>query len=162
MFLVFAIHVSVFAQWKTSVVDDSFDKYIVSLNFSKDNGAEASLVLLDGKLIFSIMSDLNFEDHYNDVEITFKLSDGNKEYKITGGTPSNSKTLVLLPKNGVIGDAGNLLKGEFLSDFKKAISMKVKISYDRYYKGYTYKAWETFVFDMSGSTNAYNRVSTQK
>ena len=86
----------------------------------------------------------------------------NKTYMISGLSSRGDSYIILAPQGGSMQSIGELMIDEFLNDFKSSSLMKMKISYSVPYRGSSYKSYEEYVFNMTGSTNAYNRVSNQK
>lgn len=152
------------AQWKIKYEDDGFDdKSYVAYSMSKDGAAKIHMVTYENDVILFIETpEIVYRSRANDVEITFKINGVNKVCKISGCTSSGSSSLMLTPKDGGMYDIGKLLKDEFLSDFKNASAMKVRVYYSAMYSGYEIKKWEEYVFNMTGSTSAYNKVLKQK
>lgn len=153
-----------YAQWKVSIDDDGFDsKSYVATIISKDGNAQISMVLIEEGIALGVSTpEITYRDHNNDVELTFKINGQNKVYDIVGHSSRGSSYIILTPQNGGINDVGKLMTEEFVADFKKASAMKLKIAYSVPYKGTSYKSYEEYVFNMGGSTNAYNKVKNQK
>lgn len=153
------------AQWKVQVEDDGFDdKSYVATALSKDGNARITLALVEQGMVIGVsVPDIIFRDSTNDVDITFKVKGENKTYNIIGCASRGSNGYIILaPKNGSIKNIGELMSDEFVADFKNASAMKMKVSYSVPYRGTSYKSHEEYVFNMTGSANAYNRVSLQK
>lgn len=152
------------AQWKVQVEDDGFDdKHYVASAMSKDGEAKMNLILYDGNVVLTMETpEISYMKHYSKVEFTFKIKGENKICEIGGCASSGSSMLLLVPKGGGHTDLGKLFTEEFLSDFKNASLVKVKIIYAVPYRGTSYDTYEEYVFNMTGSTSAYNRVSKQK
>ena len=152
------------AQWKVAIEDDGFDsKSYVATVLSKDGNARISMVQVEQGVVLGVNTpEITYRDHNNDVELTFKINGQNKAYNITGCSSRGDSYIILSPQKGDIHDIGKLMTEEFVADFKKASAMKLKISYSVPYKGSSYKSYEVYVFNMTGSTNAYNRIKNQK
>lgn len=153
-----------FAQWKVAIEDDGFDdRSVVATVLSKDGDARISMAKIDKGLVLGVRTpEITFIDKNNDVEITFKIKGVNKTYKVLGLSSRGDSYIILAPQGGNLNNIGDLLSDEFLTDFKSASLMKMKISYSVPYRGSSYKSYEEYVFNMTGSTNAYTRVSNQK
>ncbi len=164
VFVMLALSSSAFAQWRVQVEDDGFDdKHYVASVMSKDGEAKMNLILYDGSVILDMETpEISYMKNYNKVEFTFKIKGENKTCEIGGCASRGASLLLLVPKNGGHNDLRKLFTDEFLSDFKNASLVKVKITYAVPYRGTTYDTYEEYVFNMTGSTNAYNRVSNQK
>jgi hypothetical protein len=150
------------AQWKVAVEDDGFDsKSYVATAISKDGEAKISLVLVKQGIVLGVRTpEIVYRDNDNDVELTFKINGENKTHKLTGWSSRGDSYIMLSP--GGVHEIGELMTDEFVEDFKKASAIKLKISYSVPYRGTSYKSYEEYVFNMTGSTNAYNRVAKQK
>lgn len=165
VFLFMAIQVCVFGQWEVKVDDDGIDRSVTATVIANDYdfAVQAALVELEGKVVLGLRTDLHFSSLFNEIKITFKIPNGKKEYTIIGVSIDDSPSLVLIPDSDSFGETGSsLMKGNFLTDFKQASLMKMEVSYDKKYNGYSYKSWKTYIFNMEGSANAYNRVKTQQ
>ena len=152
------------AQWKVNVEDDGFDdRHYVASVMSKDSEAKVDMVQLDRGICLAIETpEITYIKNYCKVEIIFKIKGENKSHEINGCASSGTSTLLLTVKNGSTDNMGEIFSDEFLTDFKNASLMKVKITYAVPYRGTTYDTYEEYVFNMTGSTNAYNRVKNQK
>lgn len=84
---------------------------------------------------------------YN-VKIVFKVNGVNKTYNVIG-IDYLYRNLVLSPDTN-IENITKLMKGQFLNDFRNASKMKIEV--DDYIE----------VYNMRGSTNAYNKVKHSK
>lgn len=152
------------AQWKVQFEDDGFDdQTYVATAMSKDDAARITMALVNQEVVLGISTpEITYRDSTNDIELTFKINGVNKIYKIIGCSSRGDSYILLAPQDGGIHDIGKLMTDEFVDDFKKASAMKLKISYSVPYRGSSYKSYEEYVFNMTGSTIAYNRVSKQK
>lgn len=152
------------AQWKVKVEDDGFDdRHYVASVMSKDGEAKINMVQLERGICLAIETpEITYMKRYCKVEITFKIKGENKTHEIGGCASSGSSTLLLTIKDGSPDNMGELFSDEFLADFKNASLMKIKITYAVPYRGTSYDTYEEYVFNMNGSTNAYNRVKNQK
>lgn len=152
------------AQWKVKTEGNGFDeKYYVASVLSKDGEAKINMILHEGKVVLDVETpEIVYRERYSTVEVTFKIKGENKMYEIGGSARSGSSLLLLTPKGGGPNDIGDLFTEEILNDFKNASLMKMKIIYTRPYLGSSISEYEEYVFNMSGSSNAYNRVLKQK
>lgn len=152
------------AQWKVILEDDGFDdrNYVASV-ISKDQEAKVNMVQIEKDVCLDIETpEIMYMKSYSKVEITFKIKGENKIYELGGFASTGSSLLILTIKNGGPSNVGEIFSEEFLSDFKNATLMKIKITYAVPYKGSSYDSYEEYVFNMTGSTNAYKRVCNQK
>jgi hypothetical protein len=162
VFLVFVIHVSVFAQWEVKVTDDGFEKSVSSMVKAKDGNAYLGLYFSDPNVGLTLLTDeISFKTYFTKVKVFMKVGDKVKEYATTGCSIKNH-IMILSPEDVDLDNMLSLMRGQFLYDFKMATALKLKIEYQRYDDGEYVTDWKEFIFDMTGSTNAYNRVKTQK
>ena len=146
-----------FAQWNVKTVDNGFDeKHFEASAPSFDNNAQLEMVELKNRVILAVETpDIWYKNNYNDVILTYKIKGENKEYKIRGMASKGTHILMLTTASGGIDNIGDLMQGDFLTDFKNATAMKLQITYGASYE------YETYVFRMNGSTTAYNKIASQ-
>lgn len=152
---------SIFAQWKVETVDDGFDRYKQAWVMSNDKDARLALVPYKRNVVLAIETPLiKYSNTKNNAEIYFKVKGENSTYEVTGYA-SKSSSFVYFTRRDSEHDNMDLLSIEpFLTDFKNATALKVKIYYSKLYD-VDYK-WEEYVFNMVGSNKAYNSIVNQK
>ena len=164
--LVLAININVFAQWEVNVTDDGFERSVASMVKAKGRNAYLGLSFFDPNVVLTILTDeIRFKTDITEVKVFMKVGDKVKEYSVIGLPLANhmmTLSPIMSPEDVNLDNTLSLMSGQFLSDFKMATALKLKIEYQRYFDGVYITDWEDFVFNMTGSTNAYNRVKTQK
>lgn len=152
---------SIFAQWKVETIDDGFDKYKQAWVMTSDKDARLDLIPYKGKVVLAIETPLiNYSNTKNNVEISFKIKGEKRTYNVTGYASKSSSMVYFTKKDSNFDDMDLLSSESFLADFKSATALKVKIVYSKLYD--TDYKWEEYVFNMTGSTKAYNSIANQK
>ncbi len=161
-----AIHIGVFAQWEVEIEDDGFERSVKAIVKAKGKNAYLGLTFYDQNVVLTILTgEIQLKNDITNVTVLMKVGDNVKEYSVIG-LPWDKHMMTLSPRlspeDVELDNMLSLMNGQFLSDLKMATAMKLKIEYQKYFDGEYVPDVEIYVFNMTGSTNAYNRVKTQK
>jgi len=145
VFIITFFTVNNFAQWISSKVNDGFSP-VYTIAYTNDNQNQyLKLEKVSDKVSFYISGLYICDDPVN-VDLVFIVKGTNKLYQTWGHVSSNNKTVFMVP---------NILSDSLmLADFKEASKLKVRI-YDHVC------TTETYQFNMTGSTAAFNAVFKQ-
>lgn len=145
------------AQWEISFFNNGFDKpkyydyaYLSDETATPGRRTKCEMIKFGESPVLALSYGGNYGTdgkRYN-VKIVFKVNGVNKTYNVIG-IDYLYRNLVLSPDTN-IENITKLMQGQFLNDFRNASKMKIEVG--DYIE----------VYNMRGSTNAYNKVKHSK
>ena len=148
-----------FAQWQFKSTSDGVTAYVKS----NDDPNKATLMFTNTSLglILGMQSDTYVYDSIK-VEFIFEINGQKKAYIFSGVHALNDDdyySIWIFPYKNFnnLRDASKIWDDEFVSDFKTASKLSVRLT-----EYLLEKFAKTYTFNMKGSTKAYNTVNNSK